>query len=152
MFIASWFPGSADLEKIQAVRAEVLGRDKLLPRYIAGDAREAAAYLLVTLEDGTPVAAAKLALRGDSLEISDIAVRDLFKDQGYEEFALRMLLYKARQMPYDRITAWAFREDIPMYLKFGFIRTGEPVLKDGKTISELAVNCGGIIWESACKQ
>jgi predicted GNAT family N-acyltransferase len=150
MFIASWFPGRADPDKIRAVLAENSERENGAPQ--DEDTREAAAYLLVTLEDGTPVAAARLALEGNSLESGGISVRQQFRGQGYEEFALRMLLYKARQMPYDMITARVFEEEIPLYQKFGFRRTGECVQKHGKTVIGMAVDREGIILEGACKQ
>lgn len=151
MFIASWLPGNAEFGKIDLVRTEVFERERGIRLDPAEDARETAARLLVSLEDGSPVAAAKMVLRKDALEVGEIAVRKPYRDQGYEDLCLRMLLYKARQMPYDQINAYAEEAELPLYLKFGFSTTGTPVQRHGRTVWQLTVNREGIILASECR-
>ena len=150
MFFAAWFPGGAERAKIDGIRTEVFVEERGIPYEEEFKPLDAAAYLLIAQEDGTPTASARLCLLDDSLRADSIAVRKPYREQGYDEFALRMLLFKAREMPFSKVTADVPEAEADLYKKLGFGETGGIDLKHGIKYIRLTMNRDDIVLEGSC--
>ena len=71
-----------------------------------------------------------------------------FRGKLYDDLLLRVMLYKAQQMPFSAIEASVGEAERELLTGFGFRPAGLP--QTGQDIV-LFVPCSGVIWNSACK-
>ncbi len=136
MFKACWSLGREDFAGIEALR-NAAG--------MPGDAMdEYAAHVFVSDEDGTPIAAGRLHPVGEALRIDRIAAAHEFAALPYEELVLRILLYRARELPQEIIEVEPTPGIAALLPRFGFAFAGE----DARLM-----RCArsGITWFSQCE-
>ncbi len=135
MFKACWSMGREDFEGIEALR-RVCG--------VPVDAMDDyAAHVFVSDEDGSPIAAGRLYPVGDALRIDRLVASQAYAAMPYEELTLRILLYKAKDMPQAFIDVEPTAAIRPLLPRFGFAPPEGP---DG------LMRCAreGIVWFSQC--
>ena len=136
MFKACWSLGKEDFAIVEALRG-VLG----VP---VDELDEYAAHVYVSDEDGAPIAAGRMYPIGDALRIDRIIAAGEYASLPYEELTLRILLYRARELPQEFVEVEntpAIDELLP---RFGFSpKKDEPAM----------FRCAraGITWFSQCK-
>jgi len=95
MFQACWSLGKEDFAGIESLRRA---------SGTAVDAMDGcAAHVFVSGEDGQPIAAGRMYPAGDALRIDKLVVCAKHASLPYEELTLRMLLYRARELPQTMI-------------------------------------------------
>ncbi len=152
MFIAKWKMGLVDFEGVRAVREEVFVAEQGVPYDEEFDSFDGISFhLYITTEEGAPIAAARIHPEGNNTAIGRIAVLKQFRNAGYEEFALRMLLFKAQNLAGERITTIAPASSRELYERFGFRADGAPGFTRGPEYIRLTVGKDDITWFSQCR-
>ncbi len=152
MFIAKWKMGLVDFEGVRAVREKVFVAGQGLPYDEEFDSFDGISFhLYITTEEGAPIAAARIHPEGNNTAIGRIAVLKQFRNAGYEEFALRMLLFKAQNLAGERITTLAPASSRELYERFGFRADRTAVLTRGAEHVPMSVGRDGITWFSQCQ-
>lgn len=146
MFKAIWKLGIVDFEDIREVRRAALVESGEMTEEEAFDANDAlAAHLYVALETGEKVATARIYAVEKITRLGHIAVSPEFRGQGYEEFCLRMLLYKAQQLSADLVQAYVQEKDAELYERMGFKLNAE-----GEPFSVYAIRKSSISLAGSC--
>lgn len=147
MFKAIWKLGIVDFENIRAARHRALVEECGLSEDEVFDSNDQfAAHLYVYEETGEPIATARIYAAEHVTRLGHIAVLPEYYNQGYEEFALRMLLYKAQQLSADLIQAYVMEKDEALYERMGFKLNAE-----GKPFSVYAIRKSSIDLSGSCK-
>ena len=121
MFTTEWKFGILDFEEVRAIRILVFMQELGQPEEEAFDWEDGiAAHLLVRLEDGTAVATARIYPDGGNTRIDSFAVLPQYRKQGYGDVCLRLLLYKAQQLPGECVVAKVPEQYEAYYAWFGF--------------------------------
>jgi hypothetical protein len=135
MFKACWCLGNEDFGGIEALRG-ALG--------VAADALdEYAAHVYVSDENGAPIAAGRMYPVEDALRLDKILAAKVYANLPYEELVLRIMLYRARELPQSAVEVEVVPGIEKILPKFGFSHVeGEPRL----------MRCarGDITWFSQC--
>ncbi|MEL7610435.1 MAG: GNAT family N-acetyltransferase [Bacillota bacterium] len=149
MFCATWEFGTEAFESVRMIRTRVFLEELGLPEKEVFDRADAiAVHLLVRSGEGEPFAAARIWPDGADTRIGLIAVLPQFRRQQLGELCLRMLLYKAQQLPGERILLRARRGTEGFYRRFGFLPID--VQSDGSGSVELFVRRDEVFWPDRC--
>lgn len=135
MFKACWSLGRDDFAGVEALR-EALG--------VSIDAMDDyAAHIYVSDEDGGPIAAGRMYPVGDALRIDKMVVAEKYASLPYEELTLRILLYRARELPQNIVEVEVTPGVEELLPRFGFA----PVQEDPRFM-----RCArkDIVWFSQC--
>lgn len=125
MFTTEWKFGMMDFDEVRAIRRAVFAEEMKIPEKDIFDWEDGiAAHLLVRLADGRAVATARIYPDGEDTRIGFFAVLPDFRGQGYGDVCLRLLLFKAQQLPGSRIAADVPEKYVPYYEWFGFRPAG----------------------------
>jgi predicted GNAT family N-acyltransferase len=152
MFIAKWKMGLVEFEGVRAVREEVFVAEQGVPYDEEFDSFDGISFhLYITTEEGLPIAAARIHPEGDNTAIGRIAVIKQFRNAGYEEFALRMLLFKAQNLAGERITTLAPASGRELYERFGFRADGDTESIRNSECVRMSVGRDEITWFSQCR-
>lgn len=136
MFKAVWSIGRDGFEKIEFLRRAAGVSD-------ACDSMDAyAGHVYVCEETGEPIAAGRMYPDGDALIIDRIAVMPQYDAMPYAELVLRMLLFKAQELPQREIRIICDESRFASVRRFGFIQSGAHTF----TCSRNA-----IVWDSECR-
>ena len=126
MFTTEWKFGMMEFDEVRAIRTAVFAEEMSLPEEQVFDWEDGiAAHLLVRLADGTAVGTARIYPEGADTRIGPFAVLSEYRRQGYGDVSLRLLLYKAQQLPGARVLADVPEEFVRYYEWFGFSAAGE---------------------------
>ena len=146
MFKAIWKLGIVDFKEIEKIRRRALVEECGVPESEAFDTYDQiSAHLYVTTESGEPIATARIYPVENITRMGHIAVLPEFSGQGYEELALRMLLYKAKQLSTDLIQAYVMEKDEALYERMGFKLHAE-----GSPFSVYAIRKSSIDLSGTC--
>lgn len=151
MFKATWSIGKENFDRIAALRhnVNVLGRG--IDEAAEFDALDAyAGHVYVCEDTGAPIAAGRMYPDSDSLIIDRIAVMSEYEHLPYAELVLRMLLFKAQELPQRNVRIICEECRFALVERFGFVRTGKPAVKHGVLTEEYSCPTDKIIWDSAC--
>ncbi len=152
MFIAKWKMGLVDFEGVRAVREAVFVTEQGVPYDEEFDSFDGLSFhLYITTEEGAPIAAARIHPEGNNTAIGRIAVIKQFRNDGYEEFALRMLLFKAQNLAGERITTLAPESSRELYERFGFRADRTAEFSRRAEYIPMSVGRGDITWFSQCR-
>lgn len=154
MFKALWSIGNDGFDKIEALRRDVNVKGRGIAEDEEFDAVDSlAGHVYVCLQTGEPIAAGRMYpdISSDSILIDRIAVMPEYESQPYAELVLRMLLFKAQQLPQKHIRIIAEDTRFELVERFGFEPVTEPVKGRGGLVREYRCPTGGIIWDSMCK-
>lgn len=151
MFLTEWTLGAgADFAAVRALREAVRVREQgSLPAAEFDSVDAVAAHLYVRMQAGEPIAAGRMypLPERDAVRIDRLVLAPQFRTGMYDDLALRVMLYKAQQMPFAAIEAVVEAAQQPLFARFGFAQAdglpGQGVL--------LRVPREGVVWESACK-
>ncbi len=151
MFKATWSIGKNDFDRIEKLRCNV----NVLGRGIAEDAEfdaldAYAGHVYVCEDTGAPIAAGRMYPNNDELVIDRIAVMSEYEPLPYAELTLRMLLFKAQELPQKRIRIICEECRFALVERFGFVRTGEIEPRNGICMAEYTCLTDKIVWDSAC--
>lgn len=136
MFKAVWSIGRDGFEKIEFLRRAAGVSD-------ACDSTDAyAGHVYVYEETGEPIAAGRMYPDGDALIIDRIAVMPQYDAMPYAELVLRMLLFKAQELPQNDIRIICDESRFALVRRFGFAQSGAHTF----TCSRNA-----IVWDSECR-
>ena len=136
MFKAVWSIGRDGFEKIGSLRRAAGISD-------ACDSMDAyAGHVYVCEETGEPIAAGRMYPDGDALIIDRIAVMAQYDAMPYAELVLRMLLFKAQELPQRKIRIICDESRFALVRRFGFAQSGAHTF----TCSRNA-----IVWDSECR-
>ena len=136
MFKAVWSIGRDGFEKIESLRRAAGISD-------ACDSMDAyAGHVYVCEETGEPIAAGRMYPDGDALIIDRIAVMPQYDAMPYAELVLRMLLFRAQELPQNNIRIICDESRFALVRRFGFARSGAHTF----TCSRNA-----IVWDSECR-
>ncbi len=117
MFKACWYLGNEDFGGIEALRSDLDVCADALDEY--------AAHVYVSDENGVPIAAGRMYPIGEALRLDRILAARQYANLPYEELVLRILLYRARELPQSVIEV----ETVPgienILPKFGFSQTDD---------------------------
>lgn len=100
-------------------------------------------HALVT-QDGEPCATARLYPTDDGWLLGRVAVLEAFRNQGYGELVVRLLLFKAMEI-YDeaKITVHSLPDKCAFYEKFGLRAAGD-ILVSGVKLIKMSADCNRI--------
>lgn len=144
MFVSKWSIGTEDFAAPRSLRMQVSVNENGIDENIEFDALDAyAAHLYIAEEDGTPIAAGRMYPDGESICIDRIAVMHDYRGGAYFDLALRMLLFKAQQMPQKYIVAALGEGHFSLLARFGFAAMDDKL--------NCRIEREGIIWHSECK-
>ena len=147
MFTTEWKIGMMEFDEVRAIREAVFAQELSMPAEQVFDWEDGiAAHLLVRLQDGTPVATARIYPKDGDTAIGCFAVLSEYRRQGYGDVCLRLLLYKALHLPGARVVAEVPEKYLPYYNWFGFEAVGEA--QDG--IVPMAIAREKIHFPSEC--
>lgn len=136
MFKAVWSIGRDGFDRIEALRRAAGISD-------ACDSTDAyAGHVYVCEETGEPIAAGRIYPDGDALIIDRIAVMPQYDAMPYAELVLRMLLFKAQELPQNEIRISCEEKRFALVRRFGFAQTGD---------NAFSCRRDDIIWDSDCK-
>lgn len=136
MFKAVWSIGRDGFEKIEFLRRAAGVSD-------ACDSMDAyAGHVYVCEETGEPIAAGRMYPDGDALVIDRIAVMSEYDAMPYAELVLRMLLFKAQELPQREIRINCEEKRFALVRRFGFIQS------DAHTFT---CSRDAIVWNSECR-
>ena len=152
MFMTEWTVGAgAGFAHARALREAVRVYEQGISSEQEFDAMDAvAAHLFVCTDAGEPIAAGRMypSLEHDAVRIDRHVVAPAFRGKQYDDLLLRVMLYKAQQMPFSAIEASVGEAERELLTGFGFRPAGLP--QTGQDIV-FFVPCSGVIWDSACK-
>ena len=152
MFQGVWSIGTQDFDKIRALRHQVNVTLRGVPEQEEFDALDAfAAHVYVESDKSEPIAAGRMYPDKDDVRIDRIAVAPEFSAMPYGELVLRMLLYKAQDMPQSRIVILAEEALFPLLPGFGFTPASGPAPGRGGETALFTCPRSAIVWDSACK-
>lgn len=114
MFKAEWSMGHESFEPIRALRASIGMDCDMIDGY--------AAHVYVFEDDGSPIASGRMYPDGDAVRIDRLAVADGRHSLPYAEFVLRVLLYKAKDMPQTYLEVEPADDILALLPLFGFAR------------------------------
>ncbi|MEG1559418.1 MAG: GNAT family N-acetyltransferase [Clostridia bacterium] len=127
MYQAVWKLGKSDFSLIEQIRNEVFVDGFGIKESLEFDNLDAiSAHVLVTYEDGDPIATARMFPFDNNTRIGRIAVRERYEGMGYDDLVLRLLLYKAKSLSGKFVTTTAMDFERPLLTKFGFKECGRP--------------------------
>ncbi len=136
MFKAVWSIGMDGFEKIESLRRAAGVSD-------ACDNTDAyAGHVYVCEETGEPIAAGRMYPDSDALVIDRIAVMRAYDAMPYAELVLRMLLFKAQELPQREIRINCEEKRFALVRRFGFIQS------DAHTFT---CSRDAIVWDSECR-
>lgn len=136
MFKAVWSIGMDGFEKIGSLRRAAGVSD-------ACDSMDAyAGHVYVCEETGEPIAAGRIYPDGDALIIDRIAVMPQYDAMPYAELVLRMLLFKAQELPQNDIRIICDESRFALVRRFGFAQS------DAHTFT---CSRNAIVWDSECR-
>ena len=136
MFKAVWSIGREGFDRIEALRRAAGVSD-------ACDSMDAyAGHVYVCEETGEPIATGRMYPDGDALIIDRIAVMPQYDAMPYAELVLRMLLFKAQELPQRKIRISCEEKRFALVRRFGFAQTGD---------NAFSCRRDDIIWDSDCK-
>lgn len=136
MFKAVWSIGRDGFEKIGSLRRAAGVSD-------ACDSMDAyAGHVYVCEETGEPIAAGRMYPDGDALVIDRITVMSEYDAMPYAELVLRMLLFKAQELPQNEIRINCEEKRFALVRRFGFIQS------DAHTFTS---SRDAIVWDSECR-
>ena len=81
------------------------------------------------------------------MRIDRLVVAPLFRGKLYDDLLLRVMLYKAQQMPFAAIEAAVEEAARPLFASFGF----QPADVQASGATLLCVPRGSVVWPRACK-
>lgn len=147
MFKAIWSIGKEDFEPIEALRRQVNVAGQGIDEAMEFDGMDDfAGHVYVCEEDGTPIAAGRMYPTGSAMLIDRIAVMPEYELMPYGELVLRMLLFKAQELPQKTIEILVEKRRFELVERFGF------TLKENRGEKGLyACPADKVVWESACK-
>lgn len=152
MFMTEWTIGTgAGFAPVRALREMVRVQEQGVLSEVEFDALDAvAAHLFVHTDAGAPIAVGRMypCPECDAVRMDRFIVAPAFRGKLYDDLLLRVMLYKAQQMPFATIEAVAQTTELPLFARFGFHDVKEAHAHGGVL---LAVPRNGVIWESACK-
>lgn len=147
MFTTEWKIGMMDFEEVRALRKAVFVEELGMPENTVFDWEDGiAAHLIVRLADGTAVGTARIYPDGMDTRIGFFAVLPKFRRQGYGDVSLRLLLFKAQQLPGPKVLADVPEKYVPYYEWFGFSAVGE----GANGIQPMAIEREKIHFPSEC--
>lgn len=151
MFMTEWTVGTgAGFTPVRALREAVRVREQGVLPEAEFDALDAfAAHLFVRTDAGEPIGSGRMypcPERG-AVRIDRLVVAPLFRGKLYDDLLLRVMLYKAQQMPFAAIEAAVEEAARPLFASFGF--QPADVRASGATL--LCVPRGSVVWPRACK-
>lgn len=138
MFKAVWSIGKEGFDKIEALRRAA----GVCPQCISDGTDAFAGHVYVCGETGEPIAAGRMYPDGDALIIDRIAVMPQYDAMPYAELVLRMLLFKAQELPQNDIRIICDESRFALVRRFGFAQTGD---------NAFSCRRDDIIWDSDCK-
>lgn len=138
MFKAVWSIGNDGFDRIEALRRAA----GACPQCISDGKDAYAGHVYVFEETGEPIAAGRMYPDGDALIIDRIAVMPQYDAMPYAELVLRMLLFKAQELPQNDIRIICDESRFALVRRFGFAQSGAHTF----TCSRDA-----IVWNSECR-
>lgn len=111
---------------------------------------EMAMYALVYDDIGAPIATGRLYVEDDRLAIGRVCVKKEWRGKSVGDFAMRMLLYRAREMNAGSITLSAQVRCVAFYQRYGFEPYGEIVYDEGRPHRMMRVSGDKINLEGSC--
>lgn len=151
MFKATWSIGKENFDRIAELRRTVNVFGRGIDEADEFDALDAyAGHVYVCEATGAPIAAGRMYPDNDTLIIDRIAVMGEYDLLPYAELVLRMLLFKAQELPQKNVRIICEESRFALAERFGFVRTGEPTVKHGIATAEYSCPTDKIIWDSAC--
>ncbi|HOG02277.1 MAG: hypothetical protein BWY35_00123 [Firmicutes bacterium ADurb.Bin248] len=112
MFKACWSLGKEDFAGVEFLRQASGAPVDAMDDY--------AAHVFVSGEDNEPIAAGRMYPVGDALRIDRLVVAAKYATLPYEELTLRMLLYRARELPQSVIEVEPAPGVAGLLPRFGF--------------------------------
>lgn len=149
MFCATWEFGAEAFESVCMIRTQVFLEELRLPEKKVFDRTDTIAlHLLVRSESGEALATARIWPDGSDTRIGLIGVLPPYRHQQLGELCLRMLLYKAQQLPGERILMQTRSTTEDFYRQFGFLPLDVPNDECGAV--ELYVRRDEVLWPNLC--
>lgn len=144
MFMTEWTIGTDDFAPIGTVRAAA--GESAVPEPIDGYA----VHLYVKTDAGEPIGAGRIypVAGRNAVRFDKLLTTPKYRGTVYDELLLRIMLFKAQEMPFQNIETVAGDAAAPLIEKFGMKQAEEPSPEAGKTFYTIPRD--GIIWWSAC--
>jgi predicted GNAT family N-acyltransferase len=140
-----------DLSEVIALRREVFVCEQgYSPESEPDRCDEMAMYALVYGDDGAPIATGRLYVDEDRLAIGRVCVKREWRGKGVGDFAMRMLLSRARELNAGSVTLSAQIDRVGFYERYGFEPYGEIVYDEGRPHRMMRVMGDKINLEGAC--
>lgn len=118
-----------DLRKVFAVRAIVFCEEQLVPYSIELDEYEDSAIHILGELKGEPIASGRLRFIGEYAKIERLAVRKVYRRQGYGNLLLKYLLDLAREQGFSKFKLHAQVATEKFYLNHDFKPEGDEFLE-----------------------
>lgn len=125
-----WLSGQSDLTEAMDVRMEVFVEEQGFSREAEQDGRDRHCLHVLILDGKRPVATGRLYEEDGVYHIGRLAVRKEARGQRLGDMAMRMLIYKARDLGAGEIVVSAQVQAQPFYEKLGFVPRGEVYLDE----------------------
>lgn len=136
MFKAVWSIGNDGFGKIESLRRAAGDKTS------CDDMDAYAGHVYVCEETGEPIAAGRMYPDGDALVIDRITVMSEYDAMPYAELVLRMLLFKAQELPQSEIRISCEEKRFALVRRFGFTQSGAHTF---------ACSRDAIVWDSECR-
>jgi len=130
---ARWFIGGDDCGDALMIRRRVFIEEQCIDEDVEMDGKDAEALHLVVYDGERPVATGRMRLVDNQALIGRVAVLEEERGKGYGDFAMRVLIWQAAEMRYDRQIVHAQLEVAGFYKKLGFKPVGEEYEEAGIT-------------------
>lgn len=144
MFMTEWSVGTEDFAPIGALR-EAAGES---PKAEPIDAY--AVQLYVKTDAGEPIGAGRIypVAERNAVRFDKLMTAPKYNGTVYDELLLRIMLFKAQQMPFATIETVAGGGTGKLIEKFGLQVSAEESPEPGKTF--YTIPRGDVVWWSAC--
>ena len=151
MFITKWTFGNIDFDDARSLR-ELLADSQGIAHENEFDWFDTIAAHLMVLHEGTLASVARMYPDGDYTRIDKLFCRDEYKQYGYYELMLRLLLFKAQTLAGGYIVCTVPEGEQGLYQQFGFVASGEKIKRGNTEFIEYRVPKDGVRWFSMCKE
>ncbi|MBE5784952.1 MAG: hypothetical protein E7330_04055 [Clostridiales bacterium] len=142
--MTEWFIGTAEFAPIGAIRAAAGERAE------AEAIDEYAVHLYVKTDAGEPIGAGRIypVAPRNAVRFDKLLTTPKYRGTVYDELLLRIMLFKAQEMPFQNIETVAGSATAGLIEKFGLKQAEDPSPEEGKTFYTIPRDA--VIWWSAC--
>lgn len=122
---SKWYFGDEDLTDIHEIRKIVFVEEQSIPASLEIDDKDSISWHLLIYEDSINIGTGRILIMDNQFHLGRIAVLKDYRNKGYGDFLVRLLIRKAFEMGADTQYLDAQKDTVEFYEKLGFSVCGD---------------------------